>query len=45
MYQRMIDWLDGALPLGESETVVDADMMFGAALLSLYELRPLDVTA
>lgn len=45
MYDRMIDWLDGALPLGEPETVIDPDMMFGQAELTEYELRSLDVTA
>jgi hypothetical protein len=45
MYQHVIDWLDGALPLGEPETVADPDMMDGHGELRLYELRPLDVTA
>lgn len=45
MFERMLAWLDGALPLGEPETVTDPGMMFGSALLALYELRPLDVTA
>lgn len=45
LYLRMLEWLDGALPIGEPQIITDPDMMFGAALLSLHELRPLDVTA
>jgi hypothetical protein len=44
-YQQMLDFLNGALPLGEPQTVTDPEMMFGQALLTLFELRPLDVTA
>lgn len=45
-YQRMRDFIGGAEQIGEPETVKDEMMMmFGEAALTLYELRPLDVTA
>jgi hypothetical protein len=40
--QRMLDWLDGALPIGEPDIVTDPGMMFGSAEFTCYEL---DVTA
>jgi hypothetical protein len=43
-YQRMLDWPDGALPIGEPQIITDPDTMFGSAEFRLYELRPLDVT-
>jgi hypothetical protein len=45
IYQRVLDWLDGALPVGDPQIITDPDMMFGHAEFRLYELRPLDVTA
>jgi len=45
LYQRMLVYLDGALPIGEPQTITDPDMIFGSAELRHYELRPLDVTA
>ena len=45
LYQRMLDFLNGALPIGEPEIVTDPEMMFGQAVLTLFELRPLDLTA
>ncbi len=44
-YQRMLDFLDGALPVSEAEVVVDADMMDGHAVFTTFEVRPLDVSA
>jgi hypothetical protein len=42
----MLDFIGGAEQIGEPETVKDEMMMmFGEAELTLYELRPLDVTA
>jgi hypothetical protein len=40
MYERMIEWLDGALPISEPETTADPEMMDGRGELRLYELRP-----
>ena len=44
-YEQMLDFVDGALSIGEPETITDPEMMFGQAILTLHELRPLDVTA
>jgi len=44
-YQQMLDFVGGALPIGEPQTITDPDMMFGASILTLHELRPMDVTA
>jgi len=45
IYRRMLDFLGGALSLGEPETISDPGMMFGEAVLTLYEPRPMDMTA
>lgn len=42
-FERMTDYLGGALPLGEPQTIPDAEMMFGSAEFTVYEL--LDVAA
>jgi hypothetical protein len=41
-YERMLDFLDGALPIGEPQIITDPQMYFGHAEFRLYEL---DVTA
>lgn len=44
-YQQMLDYVGGALPIGESRIIIDPEMMHGQAKYTLHELRPLDVTA
>lgn len=37
-FQPVLSWLDGAAPIGNGEIVADADMVFGTAELTLWEL-------
>ena len=36
-HQRLLEWLDGAAPVGNAEMKSDPQMMFGTAELTLWE--------
>ncbi|CAN5578460.1 hypothetical protein BH09ACT8_BH09ACT8_27110 [soil metagenome] len=36
-HQRMLDWLDGAAPVGDVQLATDPDMVFGAGEMTLWE--------